>query len=87
MSPSNLAFYHKNRGLAYYNQGELEEAKHDYDRALELEPSCSDTYYNRGNVHLNLDDFKNAHSDFDKAIQLRNSNPKYYHGKGLVYQA
>ena len=73
--------------MAYYYQGELEEAKHDYDRALELVQNSSDTYFHRGNVNLDLGDFKNAHLDFNKAIELENSNPKYYHGKGLVYQA
>ena len=87
LSPENLAFYHKNRGLAYYHQAELEESKFDFDRAIELVPNSAMTYFNRGNVLLDLGEFKSAHDDFDKAIELNNSNAKFYHGKGLTFQA
>ena len=83
----NLAFYHKNRGLAYYHQGEMDYAKRDYDKAIELHPSNADNYFNRGNVYLNQSDFKNAHIDFDTAIDHENTNAKFFHAKGLAFQA
>ena len=52
-SKENLSFYHKNRGLAYYHQGEMQEAKRDYDEAIKLNEQNADNYFNRGNVYLN----------------------------------
>jgi hypothetical protein len=31
----------------------LQDAKDDYDKALELDPNDATIYYNRGNVYLN----------------------------------
>ena len=84
-NPENLSFYHKNRGLALYHQGEMEDAKHDYDLAIDYNPANADNYFNRGNVFLNQSDFKNAHRDFDKSIDLENNNAKFYHAKGLAF--
>ena len=86
-SEENLSFYYKNRGLAYYHQGEMAEAKRDYDDAIRLNPHNADNYFNRGNVFLNQSEFDEAHADFDRAIDLENENAKLYHAKGLAFQA
>ena len=85
----NLSFYYKNRGLANYHLGKVEEAERDYDVAIRLNPHNADNYFNRGNVWLSkyYPEFERAHQDFDHAIQLEGDNAKLYHAKGLAFQA
>jgi tetratricopeptide (TPR) repeat protein len=49
--PSSI--HYNNRGLAFYNLDRLEEAKQDFDIALEKDPNDPSIYLNRGNVYLN----------------------------------
>ena len=56
----NLSFYHTYRGLAYYHQGEMDEAKLDYDEAIKLNECNADNYFHRGNVFTNLQMFSEA---------------------------
>lgn len=48
----NLSFYHKNKGLAMYHQGKMEEAKIEFEAAIDLHPENADNYFNLGNVFL-----------------------------------
>ena len=44
----NLSFYYKNRGLANYHLGKVEEAERDYDVAIRHNTHNADNYFNRG---------------------------------------
>jgi tetratricopeptide (TPR) repeat protein len=46
-------FHRNNRGLAYYHLGKLDDAKRDYDEAINMNPDDPFFYFNRGNVYLN----------------------------------
>src|SRR5688500_11094555 len=46
-SKRKLADYHCNRGLAYWNSGEVEKAVADYDSSIDLNPT-PDAYEKRG---------------------------------------
>ena len=81
--------HYNNRGLANYHFERYEDAKHDFDRALERDPSDPTIYFNRGNVFLHwkpVQDFSAAHQDYDQALQLAPNNPKVWHSKGLAFQ-
>jgi len=47
------AFHHNNRGLAHYHLNKQEDAKKDFDAAVDKQPDDATIYFNRGNVYLN----------------------------------
>ena len=63
--------HYNNRGLTNYYSERYEEAKEDFDMALERDDSDPTIYFNRGNVYLNWRPEQNyhaAHQDYDKAL-------------------
>ena len=82
--------HYNNRGLAYYHIVKLEEAKKDFDMAIEKDPNDPTIYFNRGNVYLNWDQphqlFDLAHKDYQTAIDIAPNNAKLWHSKGLAYE-
>ncbi len=77
--------YH-NRGQAYYDLGMLNEAKLDYDKAIELAPMLPYSYNNRGALFLDMKRYQDALVDFNRAISISQSaNPLM--GRGLTYLA
>jgi len=47
------AVHYNNSGLANYHVDRMEEAKQDFDVAIEKDPREASYYFNRGNVFLN----------------------------------
>jgi len=58
-----------NRGFAYFQTGQYQQALADYDAALRLQPDAAEVYVDRGNVHLQLRDYASALKDYDQALQ------------------
>ncbi len=81
----DLAESYYNRGLAYYNRGDYENALDDYNRAIEIDSASAKTWYNRGLVREEAEDLNGALSDFDHATDLKQNFAKAWHGKGIVY--
>lgn len=50
---SETSVHYNNRGLAQYHNDKLEDAKGDFDKAIEKDPNDPTIYFNRGNVFLN----------------------------------
>jgi tetratricopeptide (TPR) repeat protein len=76
---------YSNRGLVYYNQGNLEQALDDFNLALQLDPKDAYAYNNRGKVYSDQRQFNQALADYNKAIQL---DPKYaaaYFNRAKLY--
>ena len=59
-----------NRGVVKYDQGDLQGALSDYNKALELNPGDAEAYNNRGVVKYERGDLEGATKDFDRAIEL-----------------
>ena len=68
--PEYGAFY-SNRGMAYYEKGEVALALEDLNQAIVLEPDMPEAYLNRGTVYLGSGVYDQASKDFYKAIQLK----------------
>ena len=84
--PTSVHF--NNRGLTNYYFEKYEDAKDDFDKALERDVTDPTIYFNRGNVYLNWKENQNyeaAHLDYDKALQIAPNNPKLWHAKGLAF--
>jgi tetratricopeptide (TPR) repeat protein len=71
--PENAIDYN-NRGLVYFQAGQLQRAIADYNRALELNPLLAKAYNNRANYHAACGNLLAALADYDRALDL---NPSY----------
>ena len=85
MDPNDAMTY-SNRGIAYRNLGQSEQAIQDHNRAIELNWNDSTIYYNRGVAYLNLPEYQQAIQDFSKVIELDPNNVTAYLGRGLAYK-
>lgn len=65
------AVHFNNRGLAHFHDKQNQQAKDDFDMALELNSSGDPTiYFNRGNVLLSENEFDKAIEDYEKAAKI-----------------
>jgi len=79
--PEYGAFY-SNRGMAYYEMGDVELALEDLNQAIVLEADMPEAYLNRGTVYLGSGVYDQAQKDFYKAIQLKDD---FKDDNGLYY--
>jgi len=76
-----------NRGLAYDDKGQYDQAISDYSKAIEINPGLAEAYINRGNAYSKKGQYDKAISDYSKAIEI---NPKYadaYINRGLAHNS
>ena len=66
------ANYYRERGILAYRAGDLVIALANFDLAIDMDPSLSDSYINRGIVFRRLGDLKRAFSDVAEAKRLEN---------------
>ena len=57
-------------GYRSLDQGDLDAAIQDYDKAIELDPQYAKAYNNRGNARYDQGDLDAAIQDYTKAIEL-----------------
>ena len=88
LSPGNKipatqrALAYVNRGIAYYDRGELDKARADYTAAIRLDPKRTEAFHNRADLELRLGEIEAAIVDYTQVITL---DPKYgsaYNGRG-----
>jgi tetratricopeptide (TPR) repeat protein len=70
-------------GYVHKHNGDLEEARQDFTKALERDPNVVTAYVNRGYVLHDLRESKAAASDFENAIQRDPNNGEAH--LGLAY--
>ena len=71
-----------NRGIAYYDRGELDRALADYTSAIRLDPKNAEALSNRADLKLRKGDIEFAIEDYSAAIEI---NPKLagaFNGRG-----
>lgn len=66
----NYANAYINRGLAYYYQGNSQQAIANYNKAIELAPSNANAYNNRALAYTRLGNQQAAQADKRKAAPL-----------------
>jgi hypothetical protein len=81
----NTAQAYHNRGLAYHDLKNYQQAIQDYTQAIELDSSDVVAFNNRGNSYYELAEYQLALADFNKSLQLQPDYSKAYVNRGLVY--
>ena len=71
---------YNSRGAVYCNNGEVDRAIEDFNRAIQLKSDYADAYYNRGVAYEVKGEVDRAVEDYTKTIQL---NPNY--GEALLH--
>ena len=82
---SNLVSAYHWRGIAECNTGKLDEALHDFNKVLELEPNRAESFYWRGLTYNNKKMYPEAIRDISKAIEIDPTKSEMYAWRGLLY--
>ena len=85
LSAGEVPIAYGNRGLIYQNEGDLEKAESDFNKAIALSPNYKEAFTNRGNLNLALKKYDKALNDFNRVIQLEQTNAKAYYNRGVLY--
>jgi regulator of sirC expression with transglutaminase-like and TPR domain len=83
-SASLLANVLNSRGIEQERVENLERAKEDYDRAIEINPGYANAHNNRGNIRSRQNDYNGAVKDYDKAIELNSQFVEAYCNRGIA---
>jgi tetratricopeptide (TPR) repeat protein len=75
----------KDRADNYAQEGNLDKALHDLNRAVALAPKDPWAYFKRGMVQLSLANYKKAVADMGSAIELNPEGPLFYFARGQIY--
>ena len=65
----NLAVYFHDRGLNFYQQGQLEQALANYHKAIALDHGYSEAHYNSGIVYEDLQQLDKAQTEYLLSVQ------------------
>ena len=79
-----LAEAHYNRGRSYSYLEKYEEAKKDFDKAIEINPNYAEAYSSRGTSEARLKKYENALNEFNKAIQINPDFAEAYRNRANV---
>lgn len=85
VSKEKQAEKHFKKGFEYQDQGDLDRALAEYQKALELNPNYVQVYTNLGTVYLGKKDFDLAIGNFKKVIELNYWDKKAHYNLGVAY--
>lgn len=66
----DFCWAYNNRGVAFYEKGEFDNAINDYSEAIQLQPDYANIYNNRGVARKKNGDIKGAITDYNEAIRV-----------------
>ena len=69
---------YNNRGVAYNDLGNYDEAIVDFTKAIDLDPNDAQEYINRGSTYIQKQNFVQAIADLNKALELKPDNAHVY---------
>ena len=82
---SELLRQHYRQAEAFANQQRFDEARHEYQQVIELDPMVPQAYLGLGNIYLAQLKFDLALETYTRAIDLRLQSPEIYCNRGIVY--
>lgn len=74
------------KGLAYYNSNDFDNAIEAHSKAVALDPYYADAYIGRGAAYYYKRQFDRAMEDYNKGISLKPDNAIAYNNRGNAYQ-
>lgn len=81
--PHNANDYN-NRGLVYFQSGQVEQSINDYNKALQLNPQLASAYNNRANYYAACGQLAAAIADYDRALDLNPSYVRAWINRGIT---
>lgn len=79
-----IANVFNSRGMAWERADNLEKAKEDYEKAMEVNPDYANAYNNRGNIKLKQKDYDRAVADYNRAIGLNGLFVEAHFNRGIA---
>jgi len=67
---SKDAGFYNDRGIAFAQKGQQDQAISDYNKALEINPRHAKSYYNRGNAYYYQKEYDKSWDDIKKVQDL-----------------
>ncbi|HOK79570.1 MAG TPA: tetratricopeptide repeat protein [bacterium] len=83
----NKARPYLNRGLAYAEKSDIQNALRDYTMAIKINPWYVEAYNNRGILFASIKNYQQALSDFNKAIELKVDYATAYNNRAVLYSS
>lgn len=83
LDPNNVEAYY-DRGLAYLDLEDFDQAIRDFTEVLRLDPNKVEAYYDRGYAYLEMGNFDQAISDFTEVLRLDPNKVGAYCGRGIA---
>jgi tetratricopeptide (TPR) repeat protein len=80
----NYAVAYFNRGYAYGEKGDYDQALADYTQVIRLDPNYAAAYNNRGYAYRNKGDYDRAIADYTKTLSI---NPNHADAKEWIEKA
>lgn len=78
------AIDYNNRGLIYFQSGQLLRAVADYNIAIQLDPRLASAYNNRANYYAACGQLNDAIADYDRAIDFNPSYVRAWINRGIT---
>jgi tetratricopeptide (TPR) repeat protein len=75
------------RGIARHARGELDAARADFEKALEVDPRCAEAWNNRGAMRRATGDLAGALADFNRALEIHPRYAEAYNNRGIARHA
>jgi hypothetical protein len=72
------------RGMALERVDDLEKAREDYEKAIEVNPDYANAYNNRGNIRAKQKKYAEATADYNRAIYLDGQFIEAYCNRGMA---
>jgi tetratricopeptide (TPR) repeat protein len=82
---SRDAKFYNNRGIAYGEKGQYDQAISDFNKAIEINPRYNKAYNNRGIVYRLKGQYDQAISDFNKAIEINPLDGEAYNSLAWLF--
>jgi Flp pilus assembly protein TadD len=76
--------FYNNRGIAFAEKGQYDQAISDFNQAIEINPRYNKAYNNRGIVYRLKGQYHQAISDFNKAIAINPLDAEAYNNLAWV---
>ena len=77
---------YNNRAIIYKEQGNIQQALSDYNKAIKINFNYEDAYYNRGNAYCQQGNFIKALFDYNEAIKINPNYAEAYNNRAIIYK-